>query len=122
MFRSFDNRVFGGVCGGLAALLPVNAWVIRMLFVLLAPLTWGGFALVYLMLWWAVPQASLAGPNRGGAWWLIYTFGVVALVTVAVVLRYNGLTQLADGTDLFLPVLALLAGIVFFAKQLGPSA
>src|SRR4026207_1219314 len=67
MYRSFTDRVFGGVCGGLGALLPVNPWVFRVIFVILAVMTLGAFAALYVLLWWLIPQESLVGRQRGGA-------------------------------------------------------
>jgi phage shock protein PspC (stress-responsive transcriptional regulator) len=51
MYRSFTDRVFGGVCGGLAAILPINAWVFRAAFIVLSIMTVG-----------AVPAVVVAHP------------------------------------------------------------
>jgi phage shock protein PspC (stress-responsive transcriptional regulator) len=52
--RSRDDRWIGGVCGGLARLTGVQAWVWRLLAVLLA--LWGGSGLVvYAVMWIFVP-------------------------------------------------------------------
>lgn len=53
--RPLADRWVGGVCGGLAAATGLDAWVWRLLFVLLA--LWGGAGLVlYLLLWVFVPS------------------------------------------------------------------
>ncbi len=53
--RSRDDRWVGGVCGGLARLTGVQAWVWRLLAVLLA--LWGGSGLVaYVLLWIFIPS------------------------------------------------------------------
>src|ERR1041384_5468885 len=65
MYRSFTDRVLGGVCGGLAAVFPINAWVFRAAFMVLSIVTSGAFAALYILLWWFVPQESLVG-RRGG--------------------------------------------------------
>lgn len=53
--RSRDDRWIGGVCGGLARLTGVQAWVWRLLVVLLA--LWGGSGVVaYVLLWIFVPS------------------------------------------------------------------
>mgnify|MGYP006288329857 CR=1 FL=1 len=81
MYRSFSDRVLAGVCGGLAAPLPENAWIIRIIFGVLAVVTLGAFAVLYAMLWLAIPQDT---PNRerqrGGLW-----YGV-ALLLIGLVL------------------------------------
>jgi phage shock protein PspC (stress-responsive transcriptional regulator) len=66
--RSRSDRWIGGVCGGLARLTGVQAWVWRLLVVLLA--LWGGSGVVaYILLWIFVPQdlapAGLAAPRLG---------------------------------------------------------
>ena len=52
--RSRDDRWIGGVCGGLARLTGVQAWIWRLLTVVLA-LFGGSGILVYLLLWIFVP-------------------------------------------------------------------
>ncbi len=55
MRRALADRWVGGVCGGLAAATGLQAWVWRLLFVLLA--LWGGAGLVlYALLWIFVPS------------------------------------------------------------------
>lgn len=53
--RPRAGRWLGGVCSGLAAATGLEAWVWRLLFVVLA--LWGGAGLVvYLLLWIFVPE------------------------------------------------------------------
>lgn len=65
--RSRDDRWIGGVCGGLARLTGVQAWIWRLLAVLLA--LWGGSGvLAYLLLWIFVPkdpEPSMTAPRLG---------------------------------------------------------
>lgn len=59
--RSRDDRWIGGVCGGLARLTGVQAWIWRLMAVLLA--LWGGSGiLAYVLLWIFVPSDPTAGP------------------------------------------------------------
>jgi phage shock protein PspC (stress-responsive transcriptional regulator) len=58
MRRSFTERILGGVCGGLAASLRLNVWLLRALFVLLSLLSLGAVALWYVVLWWVMPPDS----------------------------------------------------------------
>lgn len=122
MVRSFTDRVLGGVCGGIAARLPLNAWVIRAVFIVLTVVTLGAFAVLYLMLWTALPQETLAGRTAGGTVGLLLTLALMAAVTGGWVAQLNGLTRTADGTDLYYPLLGLLLSLVFFGRQLGRSA
>ncbi len=92
MQRSFSDRVFGGVCGGLAASLRANAWTVRVIFTALTVLSLGAFAVVYVLLWWIVPQQTFVEARRGvptlivlllivliSAAWVAITFNLVAL-------------------------------------------
>ncbi len=63
MYRSRSDRVLGGVCGGLAQYLDVDANLIRAAFVAFALLTGVG-VVVYLVLWLLVP---LEGEAEGSA-------------------------------------------------------
>lgn len=64
--RPQSGRWVGGVCAGLAALTGLDAWVWRLLFVLLA--FWGGAGLLlYVLLWVFVPGEPSAGRGTEGA-------------------------------------------------------
>ena len=65
--RSMSDRWLGGVCGGLAELTGLAAWLWRMALTLLA-LCGGTGVLLYLLLWLFVPVAEApAGAQRGHA-------------------------------------------------------
>lgn len=51
LYRDIDNCYLGGVCSGLAHYMGIDAIWIRIAFVLLAIMTKGGFALIYLAFW-----------------------------------------------------------------------
>jgi phage shock protein PspC (stress-responsive transcriptional regulator) len=53
--RSRDQRIIAGVCGGIAEWLGWNAGVTRLLYVLIT-LTTGVPAILYLILWIAMPE------------------------------------------------------------------
>lgn len=54
LYRSRDDRMIGGVCGGLADYLNVDPTLIRLLLVLLA-FAGGPGIVAYLILWIIVP-------------------------------------------------------------------
>jgi phage shock protein C len=58
LYRSRDERILGGVCGGLALYLNTDPTLIRLLMVLFA-LSAGPGILAYLILWIIVPLDSL---------------------------------------------------------------
>jgi phage shock protein C len=55
--RSRQDRWLGGVCGGLAELSGVHAWIWRVMFVLATACAGTGIG-VYLLLWFFVPDAD----------------------------------------------------------------
>lgn len=61
LYRSRNQRMVAGVCGGLAEYLNVDATLIRVIFLVLA--VFGGSGLViYLAMWILVPDAGKAPP------------------------------------------------------------
>lgn len=71
LYRSQTDRIIGGVCGGLAEYLRIDATIIRLLFVLFA-LGSGVGVIVYFILWVILPvegQGSIgeAGTIRANA-------------------------------------------------------
>ena len=57
LYRSVDDRVFGGVCGGLGAYFDVDPVVFRIIAVVTTLLSVGAVPLVYIVLWIAMPEA-----------------------------------------------------------------
>ncbi len=54
MRRSLDDRWIGGVCGGLARMMGVETWIIRLAVTLLI-FFWGTGLIIYVLLWVFVP-------------------------------------------------------------------
>lgn len=59
LYRSEEDRMLAGICGGLAEYLDVDPTVIRILFVVAGILGWGAF--LYLVMWLLVPARSKVG-------------------------------------------------------------
>ena len=57
LYRSEDNRMIAGVCGGLAEYLNIDPSIVRLIFVLII-LYGGSGLLVYLILWIILPVKS----------------------------------------------------------------
>lgn len=55
LYRSTSQRMLGGVAAGLAGYFGIDANIVRLVFLLLAFVTAGGFAFVYLLLWLLIP-------------------------------------------------------------------
>ncbi|NWF68011.1 MAG: PspC domain-containing protein [Chloroflexi bacterium] len=120
MRRSFSERIFGGVCGGMAAALRWPVWPLRLLFVALAVVSGGLVALWYVLLWWLLPpespaqnrfsRAGLSAPLA-----LLLALGLSALAWFA---RDLAFVRTAGGQDLLWPGALLLLGTVFLLRQL----
>src|SRR5574344_457693 len=54
LFRSIDDNIIAGVCGGLAKYFQIDSSLIRIIFILLAIGGGSGF-LIYLILWLVIP-------------------------------------------------------------------
>ncbi len=118
MQKSFSDRVLAGVCGGLAAALHINAWLVRLVFVVLSLLSLGAFAVLYLLLWWVVPQESYVGTRRRRRRFsLFFVLILTALVAVAWAGRDLGYLRAPTGADLFWPAALAFLSLVFFLRQ-----
>ena len=54
--RSSSNRMFGGVCGGIAEYFGIDPTVVRVAYVLISFFTVFGGLLVYLVLCLVIPE------------------------------------------------------------------
>lgn len=57
LYRDLDNKVLGGVCGGIAAYFNIDPVLVRVIFAILPFLSFGVIIPVYLVLWIAIPAA-----------------------------------------------------------------
>jgi len=57
LYRDPDNRILGGVCGGLGAYFNTDPLLFRIIFILIA-LGMGSGLIIYIILWIAIPEAS----------------------------------------------------------------
>ncbi len=117
MYRSFTDRIFGGVCGGLAAIIPLNVWWFRFAFALLTLITTGAFAALYLLFWWIIPQESLVVRQSGGSGRLLLVIVLIILTLLGWIASITGNFQSASGQNLFAPILLLVLAIAFFLRQ-----
>jgi phage shock protein C len=59
LFRSRTNRWLFGVCGGIAEFFAIDPTVVRLVFVVGALLGFGSFILIYLVMFFVVPEEPL---------------------------------------------------------------
>ncbi len=68
LYRSQQQKMIWGICGGIAEYLNLDPTVVRLLFVL-AAIVWGGGVLAYVVLYFVMPEAPTAnepGVGQGG--------------------------------------------------------
>ncbi len=58
LYRIREGAMLGGVCNGLAAYFDIDVAVVRVIFVLLAIVTWGLWSLAYLVMMFVIPHAK----------------------------------------------------------------
>ena len=56
LYRSRTNRMLFGVCAGLADFFGIDPTVVRLVFVAGALLGFGSFVLIYLVMFFVVPE------------------------------------------------------------------
>lgn len=112
MNRSFSNRLFGGVCGGFANTLPFNAWIWRLIFILLTLATMGVGALVYVMMWWLLPLDSPLQRTSGGA-----ITGLISLLLAIGLVGAWFARETLTISDSYWSLAFLVLAIVFLLKQ-----
>jgi phage shock protein C len=56
LYRSRENRMIAGVCGGLGEYFEIDPTLIRLAVVFFS-LWWGGGILLYLLAWFIIPEA-----------------------------------------------------------------
>jgi phage shock protein C len=118
------DRALGGVCGGLGAYLGINAWWVRVTFIVLALFTVGVSVVLYLMMWLVIPQQTIhelpigteAGAQQVSAETLVLLGSGVVLFGVVVLAVSLGVLRGARG-DVLLPFVILGLGLVLLAQQ-----
>lgn len=123
--RSLIDRTFGGVCGGLGTYLGISAWWVRIAFIVLSVFTLGAGILVYMVLWLALPEQTLAdlrnfeeSPHHATQPETLVLIGGGVIITGILVLALNlGVLDEANSGAL-LPFGVILLGLTLFAQQL----
>lgn len=59
LYRSRNNRMIFGVCAGLAEFFGIDPTVVRLVFAAGALLGFGSFVLIYLVMFFVVPEESV---------------------------------------------------------------
>lgn len=115
MTRFLENRILGGVCSGLGRSTPISAWIWRILWLVLIPITGGTAILLYAMWWWMLPEQSFNDIEVGR---FLPTIAVIA-TSVIVLGGWAGRDSLISdtGADLYNPIVLILTALVFLLQQ-----
>jgi phage shock protein C len=121
--RSLIDRVFGGVCGGLGSYLAINTWWVRALFVLLTVATFGFSIIVYVVLWFVLPEQTLTDialmeDERRTRPETLILIGTGVILTGVIVLALNLGVFDEIGLESLLPFAIILVGLTLLAQQL----
>ena len=65
LYRSYDSKVIGGVCGGLAEYFDIDPIIVRLVFILLA-FAGGHMILVYIQGWIIIPSRKPVAADAKG--------------------------------------------------------
>ena len=118
--RSRDDRVIGGLCGGLGRYFGIDPVILRLVFVVLL-LAGGSGLLLYVIGWIAIPEErpgdelgapERAGEHRGGGAEVI---GIGLVVLGAFFLLREVFPDVFD-SDYVWPALLIVIGLVILAR------
>ena len=59
LYRSRTNRIIFGVCAGLGEFFGIDPTIVRLLFLVGALLGFGSFILIYIVMFFVVPEEQL---------------------------------------------------------------
>jgi phage shock protein PspC (stress-responsive transcriptional regulator) len=122
LYRSREDTVIGGVAGGVAEALDVDPSIVRVVWVLLAFLTGGVAALVYLIMLIVVPQAPAGEAASGTGIPLMVSSGVTpAPSSGPVVERRAGTRRSSGGGGLVFGAILILVGAYFLVREYVPA-
>lgn len=116
MVRSFTDRLLGGICGGLAAALRLNSWIVRVVFAVATLMTLGTVGIWYGALWIALPQSSLV-TRRGGFGTTLVTLLLGLIIVGGWAADRAGILPTPAGQSLYLPGLITLFGALLIVRQ-----
>ena len=117
MNRSFTNRVFGGVCGGIGETLRINPWILRIFMVLFTFASLGAGLLMYVMLWIALPQESLIESARSNSLSFLLFIAILIVMIGTWFAKLGNQLNTDAGQDLYYPILFMAFSLVFLLRQ-----
>lgn len=123
LYRSFTNRMIGGVCGGIAEYFGIDPTIVRILFVVALFAGGSGF-LAYIIAWIVIPESKkesgeVPTPSKTPVAGIIIG---AALVLIGLTMLFNWIIYLFLAPYMFLPffpfksffAILLIASGIFF--------
>jgi phage shock protein PspC (stress-responsive transcriptional regulator) len=128
--RSRDDRVIGGIAGGIAHTYGWDPGLVRMVIAVAAVITAGAIAVAYGIAWFVIPEdtTGLTGvdvlrgdrPHRGREAWAL-PVGVVLVAAGMLAIAHR--VAWAPFSDLFWPITLIAGGLaVLFVRHREPPA
>ena len=124
LYRSQNNKVIAGVCGGIAEYMNVDPTVVRVAWILLSILPLVPGIIIYVVAWVIIPKhpSQTASPRNAGSFSGAGAVGVFFIIIGALFLMSNlHLFHWRDWWDIswdyLVPVLLIGAGILFLVKS-----
>ncbi len=126
--RSRRDRVFAGVCGGLATYMGLDPVLVRVLYVALTLLSWGTGILIYVLAWIIIPVeseeacATVAPKDESSRRDARRIFGVLLVIVGLLALAATTLPwfHLFHGIRLAGPIVLLTIGLVMLMWRREP--
>jgi phage shock protein C len=127
LFRSVNDNIIAGVCGGLAEYFQIDSLLIRIIFILLA-IGGGSGLLIYLILWLVVPKETEKEKDKSMAKEIsarqdkkikrkrINILGVV-LILVGLTALWNQIFPKMVDWNIFWPITLVFVGILLIFRD-----
>lgn len=127
LYRSSENKVIGGVCGGLGDYFDIDPTLVRVITVLIFLSTGIGF-LAYLIGWIIIPKRAISNdtsrvseaPNGDYPSWRRYLPGMI-LVAIGLMLLAHDVWSWFDWRQAW-PLVLIGVGIVLIIKRKGKAS
>ncbi len=119
LYRSTEDRVIGGVCGGLGRYFNTDPLWFRLAFVIVT-LAGGAGILIYVIAWIVIPEAGQDEAQTGAQASLGEHGPMVAgvvLIGVGLMLLFNSLVPWFDEVMWPLAIIAAGAGLLFLGSR-----
>ncbi len=130
VYRSTDNKIIAGVCGGIAEYFESDAWLIRIIFLISAFFGAAGIIL-YVILWVILPEKNMENnhehvhehdhEHHGQPPWHRHSargrafFGIILVILGAILLLNNLFPNFEIAK--YWPVLIVLAGAAIMLRE-----